>query len=86
MAAACEETGLVPIAIDGKGARAARRNTATGWPAENRLVLGTAAVPDDSEEVAAIPELLRTSDLARAIVTIDTAGCQLANARITRKQ
>jgi hypothetical protein len=30
MAEACEATGLVPIAIDGKSARAAERDTATG--------------------------------------------------------
>src|SRR3954464_375157 len=30
MAGACEATGLVPIAIDGKSARRAKRNTATG--------------------------------------------------------
>ncbi len=93
MAAACEATGLIPIAVDGKSARAAKRNTATGclhmvtaWAAENRLVLGTAAVPDGSNEVAAIPQLLRTLDLAGAIVTIDAAGCQLENARIIRRQ
>lgn len=93
MAAACEATGLVPIAIDGKSARAARRDTATGclhvvtaWAAENRLVLGAAAVPDGSNEVATIPVLLRTLDLAGAIVTIDAAGCQVENARIIRKQ
>jgi predicted transposase YbfD/YdcC len=93
MAAACQATGLVPVAVDGKSARAAKRNTATGclhvvtaWAAENRLVLGTAAVADGSNEVAAIPELLRTLDLGGAIVTIDAAGCQLENARIIRKQ
>jgi predicted transposase YbfD/YdcC len=93
MAAACTATGLVPVAVDGKSARAAKRNTATGclhvvtaWAAENRLVLGTAAVPDGSNEVAAIPELLRTLDLAGAIVTIDAAGCQVENARIIREQ
>jgi predicted transposase YbfD/YdcC len=93
MAAACEATGLVPIAIDGKSARAAKRNTATGclhvvtaWASENRLVLGTAAVPDGSNEVAAIPELLRTLDLAGALVTIDAAGCQVENARIIRQR
>jgi hypothetical protein len=39
VAGACEATGLVPIAIDGKSARGAKRNTATGclcvvgaWP------------------------------------------------------
>jgi predicted transposase YbfD/YdcC len=93
MAAACEATGLVPVAVDGKSARAAKRDTATGclhvvtaWAAENRLVLGTAAVADGSNEVAAIPELLRTLDLAGAIVTIDAAGCQVENARIIRQQ
>jgi predicted transposase YbfD/YdcC len=93
MAAACEATGLVPIAVDGKSARAAKRDTATGclhvvtaWAAENRLVLGVASVADGSDEVAAIPELLRTLDLAGAIVTIDAAGCQLENARIIRER
>ena len=49
----------------------------TAWATENRLVLGATAVPDGSNEVAAIPELLRTLDLAGAIVTIDAAGCQV---------
>jgi predicted transposase YbfD/YdcC len=93
MAAACEATGLILVAVDGKSARAAKRNTATGclhvvtaWAAENRLVLGTAAVPDGSNEVAVIPELLRTLDLAGALVTIDAAGCQVENARIIRQR
>jgi predicted transposase YbfD/YdcC len=93
MAAACQATGLIPVAIDGKSARAAKRDTATGclhvvtaWAAENRLVLGTASVADGSNEIAAIPELLRTLDLAGAIVTIDAAGCQHENARIIRER
>jgi predicted transposase YbfD/YdcC len=93
MAAACQATGLIPVAIDGKSARAAKRETATGclhvvtaWAVENRLVLGTASVADGSNEIAAIPELLRTLDLAGAIVTIDAAGCQLENARIIRQR
>jgi predicted transposase YbfD/YdcC len=93
MASACEATGLVPIAVDGKSARRAKRNTATGclhvvtaWATENRLVLGAAAVRDGSNEVAAIPELLRVLDLAGAIVTIDAAGCQVENATIIREQ
>jgi len=93
MAAACEGTGLTPVAIDGKSARSAERDTATGclhlvsaWATENRLVLGQVAVPDGSNEIAAIPDLLRTLDLAGAIVTIDAAGCQVENARIIRGQ
>src|SRR5215210_2385687 len=91
MAGACEATGLIPIAVDGKSARRAKRNTATGcltvvgaWATENRLTLGQVAVPDGSNEIGAIPELLRTPDLAGAIVTIDAAGCQVANAEIIR--
>ena len=93
MAAACEATGLIPVAIDGKSARSAKRSTATGclhvvtaWAAENRLVPGTASVADGSNEIAAIPELLRVLDLAGAIVTIDAAGCQVENARIIREK
>ncbi len=93
MAAACEATGLVPVALDGKSARRAKRNTATGclhvvtaWAAENRLALGARPVDDGSNEVAAIPELLRALDLSGAIVTIDAAGCQVENARIIRAQ
>jgi predicted transposase YbfD/YdcC len=93
MAAACEGTGLVAIAIDGKSARAARRNTATGcltvvsaWATENRLTLGQVTVPDGSNEIGVIPELLRALDLSEALVTIDAAGCQVENARIIRGQ
>ena len=93
MAAACRATGLVPVAIDGKSARRAKRDTATGcltlvsaWAAENRLTLGQVAVPDGSNEVGAIPGLLRALDLAGALVTLDAAGCQVENARIIREQ
>jgi predicted transposase YbfD/YdcC len=93
MAGAREATGLVPIAIDGTSARRAKRNTATGCltvvsarATENRLTLGQVAVPDGSNEIGVIPELLRTLDLAGAIVTIDAAGCQTENARLLRGQ
>lgn len=93
MAGACEATGLTPIAIDGKSARGAKKNTAAGcltvvsaWATENRLTLGRVAVPDGSNEVGVIPELLRTLDLAGAIVTIDAAGCQVGNAALIRGQ
>ena len=93
MASACEATGLIPIAIDGKSARRAKRNTATGcltvvsaWATENRLTLGQVSVPDGSNEIGVIPELLGALDLAGAVVTIDAAGCQVENARIIREQ
>jgi predicted transposase YbfD/YdcC len=89
MAAACQATGLKPIAIDGKAVRAARRGTANGcltvvtaWATENGVALGQVAVEDLSNEQAAIPELLKALDLAGAIVTIDAAGCQKEVARL----
>jgi predicted transposase YbfD/YdcC len=93
MAAACQGTGLIPVAIDGKSARRAKRATATGcltvvsaWAGENRLTLGQVAVPDGANEIGVIPELLGTLELAGAIVTIDAAGCQRANAAIVRER
>jgi predicted transposase YbfD/YdcC len=91
MAQACEATGLVPVAIDGKSCRHARKNTATGclhlvsaWATQSRVTLGQVAVPDGSSEVGVIPDLLLTLELAGAIVTIDAAGCQKENVEIIR--
>jgi predicted transposase YbfD/YdcC len=93
MAAACEGTGLVPVAIDGKAVRGAIRGNATGclcvvsaWATANRLTLGPVVVPDGTSEIGVIPDLLRTLDLAGALVTLDAAGCQTANAEIIREQ
>jgi len=93
MAAACEATGLVPIAIDGKSVRRSPKATATGclhlvsaWATEQRITLGQVSVPDGTNEIATIPELLRLLDLAGAIVTIDAAGCQHEIAAQIRKQ
>jgi predicted transposase YbfD/YdcC len=91
MRAACEGTGLIPIGVDGKSLRAAEADTATGclhlvsaWATANRLTLGQVSVPDGSNEVAAIPELLAVLELTGAIVTIDAAGCQIENAALIR--
>jgi predicted transposase YbfD/YdcC len=73
---------LVPI--DGKTLRGSGNASAgqkplhlvTAWAAENHLVLGQVAVDDKSNEITAIPELLKTLDLKGAIVTIDAMGCQ----------
>jgi predicted transposase YbfD/YdcC len=93
MAAVCEATGLKHVAIDGKAVRSAPRNTFSGclhlvsaWAAENRLILGQAAVADGSHEIATIPALLKTLDLKGALVTIDAAGCQKEIARQVRER
>jgi predicted transposase YbfD/YdcC len=92
MASACEATGLLAVAIDGKSARGAKMGTATGclhvvsaWATANRLTLGQVAVPEGSNEIAVIPELLRALDLKGAIVTLDAAGCQVENAALIRQ-
>jgi predicted transposase YbfD/YdcC len=72
------------VAIDGKTLRHSF-DTAAGkgplhlvsaWACENRLLLGQQAVDSKSNEITAIPELLRLLDLAGAVVTIDAMGCQ----------
>lgn len=70
------------VAMDGK---ALRRSIAKGsgpvhmvsaWAAQNRLVLGQVKVDEKSNEITAIPELLRRLQLKGCIVTIDAMGCQ----------
>ena len=48
----------------------------SAWAQENRLVLGQIKVNEKSNEVTAIPELLRALELAGCIVTIDAMGTQ----------
>ncbi len=48
----------------------------SAWACENRLVLGQVKVDDKSNEITAIPELLRALALSGCIVTIDAMGCQ----------
>ena len=83
MDAPCGAAGLKAIAVDGKAVRGAPRKTAAGcltvvgaWATENGVALGQVAVADGSNEQAAVPEVLRSLDLAGALVTIDAAGCR----------
>jgi predicted transposase YbfD/YdcC len=77
-------TGGQVIAIDGKtlrgscerGSRRSLIHMVSAWATENRLVLGQRKVDEKSNEITAIPELLRILDLEGAIVTIDAMGCQ----------
>ena len=72
------------IAIDGKTLRrsADRANgksalhLVSAWSSANRLVLGQRKVDGHSNEIRAIPELLRVLDVSGSIVTIDAMGCQ----------
>ena len=85
-AQAAAATGIEqPIfAIDGKTTRRShdRRNglgalhSVTVWASEFGLSLGQVACAEKSNEITAIPELLRLVDIQGAIITIDAMGCQ----------
>jgi hypothetical protein len=72
------------VAIDGKTLRGshdrANRSSAihlvSAWASDIRLVLGQLKTADKSNEITAIPELIKTLALRGAIVTIDAMGCQ----------
>lgn len=70
------------VAIDGKALRRASNAgnplpyIVSAWACENGLTLAQVKVDDKSNEITAIPELLRVLALRGCIVTIDAMGCQ----------
>ena len=48
----------------------------SAWANTNSLVLGQVKVDDKSNEITAIPRLLRLLEIKGCIVTIDAMGCQ----------
>ena len=72
------------IAIDGKllrrshdkGIGKAAIDMVSAWANSNHLVLGQIKVDDKSNEITAIPQLLKALDVSGCIVTIDALGCQ----------
>ena len=70
------------VALDGKALRRALGQdrsipyVVSAWAEENSLVLGQLKVADKSNEITAVPELLRALDLSGCIVTLDAMGCQ----------
>lgn len=81
------------IALDGKALRASMEagghplHMVSAWSCTNHLVLGQEAVDAKSNEITAIPELLKVLDLKGCIVTLDSMGCQKEIAKqITRKR
>lgn len=74
------------IAIDGKTVRRSYDegkakgaiHMVSAWASQNRLVLGQRKVDDKSNEITAIPELLKVLDLHGCIVSIDAMGTQKA--------
>jgi predicted transposase YbfD/YdcC len=82
------------VAIDGKTVRHSYDKTlgkaaihmVSAWASETGLVLGQCKVDDKSNEITAIPELLRLLDVSGCIVTIDALGCQKSIAQTIRDE
>ena len=81
------------IAIDGKTSRRTTSKAAaqplhmvSAFAAEVGLVLGQVATDQKSNEITAIPQLLRTLDVAGCLVTIDAMGTQTAIAGEIRER
>jgi len=72
------------VAVDGKTVRRSHDrgkgkeaiHVVSAWAEENGLALGQVKVDDKSNEITAIPELLRVLDLRGCLVTADAMGCQ----------
>jgi predicted transposase YbfD/YdcC len=72
------------VAIDGKALRrsfdAASSKAAihmvSAWATANHVSLGQVVVDEKSNEITAIPKLLRLLELSGCLVTIDAMGCQ----------
>jgi hypothetical protein len=75
------------VALDGKALRRALNSdqslkyVVSAWAESNGLVLGQWKVADKSNEITAVPQLLRVLELSGCIVTVDAMGCQKKIAR-----
>lgn len=88
---AVAETGVEQpvLAVDGKTSRRSHDrarglgalHSVSVWASEYGLSLGQVACDEKSNEITAIPELLRLVDIKGAIVTIDAMGTQKAIAK-----
>lgn len=90
----CGSTSGKLVAIDGKTVRGARRDDddlgalhlVNAWVKENGVALGQVATDVKSNEITAIPRLLRLLALDGAVVSMDAMGCQKEIAEEVRVQ
>jgi predicted transposase YbfD/YdcC len=72
------------IAIDGKTCRRSHDasqelgalHIVSAWASEEGVALGQVATEEKSNEITAIPELLKQIELTDSLITIDAMGCQ----------
>ena len=82
------------IAIDGKQLRGSHDSRAgknaiymvSAWATENQLVLGQRKVDDKSNEITAIPKLLKLLEVKGCIVMVDAIGTQTKIAKAITEQ
>lgn len=82
------------IAIDGKTLRRSHRKKSglgalhlvTAWATKSGLTLGQVACAEKSNEITAIPELLKLLNIKGCTITIDAMGCQKEIAAQIRDQ
>lgn len=82
--------GAQVIPIDGKTLRGSYDREAkqsalcfvSAWLRSHRLVLGQLKVNSKSNEITAIPQLLKMLHITGSIITIDAMGCQKEKASL----
>jgi predicted transposase YbfD/YdcC len=82
------------VAIDGKTLRRSHQRSrgkealelVSAWARKNHLKLGQVKVADDSNEITAVPPLLRLLELKGCIVTVDAMHCQKTTVAEIRRQ
>lgn len=89
-----ERTAGEVMAVDGKTLRRSKDGTlgkdaiemVSVWASENNLVLAQDKIEETTNEITAIPDLLRLLDLEKCVVTIDAIGCQTEIAETILRQ
>jgi predicted transposase YbfD/YdcC len=84
--------GEKQIALDGKTSRRSldaangqpALHTVSAWLCDAGIVIGQCKTADKSNEITAMPELLRQLDLRSATITTDAMGCQREIAKTIR--
>src|SRR5512141_2957418 len=61
--------------------RSCFRRSNSAWATANQISLGQVVVDEKSNEITAIPKLLRILEISGCLVTIDAMGCQTAIAQ-----
>ncbi len=78
-----ESTATGLISIDGKTIRGAKNHglkspvhMVSAWASEHNMVLGQVRVNEKTNEITAIPELLKSLFIKGSLISIDAMGCQ----------